>query len=319
MLKNNITEKKQDLPIGLLYFDKSGNEKDLNINGKLWNDIDQKSKDLTIYKFRGFFNKTLLHDSKTFKGLSDNKKIKESNDTKNELNDIKDESNDLKDTKNESRNESRNDNKNKFYLTKFFNSCQYLAIINLLALISGFFPYFKNSSGLIKIGPSKDLKKNSTFIDDSTVLDNDTNEIRISKGDELEPHRGLLLFESLNPLQQQDVIFKLHSMSCELSNILYLIKKNEYEKFDPIEILIKIANHCIENNLLSAINALSMEFHDESHILTQEERNNLFNDYDSLNNLWESGFITDYRGKFRIFIICMYFLNSIEKNKVLSK
>jgi len=304
MLKNNNTEKKQDLPIGLLYLDKSGNEKNLNINSKLWNDIDQKSKDLNIYKFRGFFNKTLLHDSKTFKGLSDNKKIKESNE-------IKDTKIELKDTK--------IDNKNKFYLTNFFNSCQYLAIINLLALISGFFPYFKNSSGLIKIGPSKDLKKNSTFIDDSTVLDSDTNEIRISKGDELEPHRGLLLFESLNPLQQQDVIFKLHSMSCELSNILYLIKKNEYDKFDPIEILIKIANHCIENNLLSAINALSMEFHDESHILTQEERNNLFNDYDSLNNLWESGFITDYRGKFRIFIICMYFLNSIEKNKVLSK
>jgi hypothetical protein len=312
MLKNNNTEKKQDLPIGLLYLDKSGNEKNLNINGKLWNDIDQKSKDLNIYKFRGFFNKTLLHDSKTFKGLSDNKKIKESNEIKDESKDeIKDTKIELKDTK--------IDNKNKFYLTNFFNSCQYLAIINLLALISGFFPYFKNSSGLIKIGPSKDLKKNSTFIDDSTVLDSDTNEIRISKGDELEPHRGLLLFESLNPLQQQDVIFKLHSMSCELSNILYLIKKNEYEKFDPIEILIKIANHCIENNLLSAINALSMEFHDESHILTQEERNNLFNDYDSLNNLWESGFITDYRGKFRIFIICMYFLNSIEKNKVLSK
>jgi hypothetical protein len=61
-----------------------------------------------------------------------------------------------------------------------------------------------------------------------------------------------------------------------------------------------------------------MEFHDESHTLTQEQRNNLLNDYDSLNNLWQSGFITDYRGKFRIFIICIYFLNSIEKNEVLS-
>jgi len=201
----------------------------------------------------------------------------------------------------------------------YFRRCQFVAIIHGMALISGYFPYFNSSSGLIKIGPSKDLKKNCTIIDDSTVLDKDSNVIRDSNGELLEPHRGFKLYNSMNSLQQQDILFKLDSMLKELSNILFKIKKSEYEKFDPIDVLQKIAKHCNDNKYQSALNYLSMEVHDTPYLLTQDQRNNLFDDYDSLNNLWESGFITDNHGKFRIYIMCVYFLNSIEKNKMISK
>lgn len=203
----------------------------------------------------------------------------------------------------------------------YFRRCQVIAILQGMALISGYFPYFNNSSGLIRISPSKDSKKNGCFIDDSTVLDKETNLIRDSNGDLLEPNRGFKLYNSLNKLQQQDLIFKLDSMLRELSNILYKIssKEFEYEKFDPIEVLQKIANHCNSNKYESAINYLCMELHDTTYLLTQEERNDLFNDYTSLNNLWESDFITDNHGKFRIYILCIYYLNSIEKNKIISK
>lgn len=201
----------------------------------------------------------------------------------------------------------------------YFRRCQVISIIHGMALISGYFSYFRNSSGLIKIGPSKNLKKNCCIIDDSTVFDKETNIIRDSIGNNEEPNRGFKLYKNLNSLQQQDIIFKLDSMLRELSNILFNIKNKEYEKFDPIDVLQKIVIHCNKNKYESAINYLSMELHDTPYLLNQEERNCLFDDYTSLNDLWESGFITSNHGKFRIYILCIYFLNSVEKNKLISK
>jgi hypothetical protein len=199
----------------------------------------------------------------------------------------------------------------------FFRDVQNFAIHEGLLHISNQCPYLKQS--FVKIGASKDLKKNCCIIDDSTIQEPETNIIRESKGDSLEPHRGYKLFKSLSTLQQQDVVFKLHAMGLEISKILNKIKNNEIVNFDPITILQKIANYCKNNNYEGGINYLAMEVHDKPYSLTQEERNNLFEDYDSLKNLWYSGFITDNHGKFRIYMFCIYFLDNIEKNKVLSK
>ena len=195
--------------------------------------------------------------------------------------------------------------------SNYFKSCQFFKVLESIGLIEGKFTYFGNSTGIIKIGPSKNLKKNSTIVDDSTVLDKDTQIIRDSIGNEEELHRGYLLYNSLSTLQQQDIVFNYHFTLKKLLNIFLKIKKNEIDLFDPIDILQKIVKHCILNKYESAINYLCMEVHDTPYLLTQEERNNLFNDYESLNKLWESGFITDNHGKFRIYIMSIYFLNFI--------
>lgn len=191
----------------------------------------------------------------------------------------------------------------------YFRRCYFLSIIQLMAMISGYLPQFDTTIGLIKIPPSKDGFKTACIIDDSTVLDKETGEIRDSNGSLDEPHRGhRFLYTTLSFDEREEVINIFYSVMTDFNTILAYIQNGYYSTFDPIKTLQEVVKHCIEKGRLNIVNNLAWEIHDEPHVLTQDERNSLFDDYDKLNQLWESNFITNNGGKLRIYILGFYFI-----------
>jgi len=241
--------------------------KNFTISGKMWKYFEALTRHLTPKKSRGYFFKTM-----TMYPLFKSKEITD-----------------------------------KKEVADYFRRCQFLAILQIIAFAGNSLPQFSNTTGIIKVGPSKAGKKNSCLIDDSTVLDKETNEIRDSNGSPEEPHRGHKMFNKLTQHQKEDVISVFDYMIHHLSNILDNIKTGDYPQFNPILVLQKIVKHCKENNQNNFISYLAWEIHDEPHLLTMDEQIELFSDYDKLYELWNSDFITDNHGKFRIYILCMYY------------
>lgn len=239
----------------------------IKMSGKLWNYLEVLFTKLDTAKFMGYFKKTMSMFVE-FKS--------------NLLTEQKD-------------------------IADYFRRCQLLGMLQTIAILNGSLSESVESSGLIKIGPSKDNKKNCTIIDDSTVNDDDTNEIRDSKGTVDEPHRGYLLFKNLSNDQKNDTMSVFDNMFSVLCHLMSRIKSGHYKKFDPIERLQKIIEYCVENNLTNVINSIAWEVHDAPYTLTLKEKINLFQDTANLYKLWNDGFITDNHGKFRIFILGMYY------------
>jgi hypothetical protein len=57
---------------------------------------------------------------------------------------------------------------NQLELNDYYKRCNFLSILQIMGMISGCLQLYGNSIGLIKIGPSKNFRKNSCIIDDST-------------------------------------------------------------------------------------------------------------------------------------------------------
>lgn len=207
--------------------------------------------------------------------------------------------------------------KNQIETNDYFRRCQLISILQLMGMISKSLPQFVNTIGLIKIGPSKNGVKKCCIIDDSTVMDKETNEIRESNGSPEEPHRGYKLFNSLSKVDQGNTIYVLDYMLNQFNKIIDRISSGQYTAYDPIMILQRIIYYyCIPNNFLSILNCLACEIHDDPYTLTQEERNNLFKDYDELKLLWNSNFINNNHGKFRLYILCFFYIDLVCTNKI---
>jgi hypothetical protein len=200
-------------------------------------------------------------------------------------------------------------------VSDYFRRCQFLSILEVMVYLPNYLP-ISNNTCLIKIGPSKNDKKNCTLIDDSTVIDKDTKEIRDTNGTIDEPHRGFKMFNILTSKEKLNMINIFDYVLCEFSNILKKIKDKDYILFDPINILQRIINYASKNNLVNLIYMLSCEVHDTSYLLTTEEQIKLFDDSDNLYKLWNDEFITSNHGKLRIFILSLYFINLISDNKI---
>lgn len=196
----------------------------------------------------------------------------------------------------------------------YFRRCQFLSLLESINLISN--SSLNNSIGLIKIGPSKNGKKNCCLIDDSTIIDENDNTIRITNGSELEPHRGFQMFNQLSEDKKKDIIDKFYYSFVFLKNILKRIKSDQYILFDPIEMLQRIVRYCEKNNIISLINLLSSEIHDTPYKLNIEQKINLFHNYDNLFTLWNTNFINENNGKFRIFVLSIHFMNLIYRYQI---
>jgi len=201
-------------------------------------------------------------------------------------------------------------------INDYFRRCNFLSILQIMAMISNSLPQYGDSIGLIKIGPSKNNKKNCCIIDDSTILDKDTEEIRDSLGNEEEPHRGHRFFYQLPFNQREDIILVFDYMLCELQYIFNKIVNNEYHLFDPIYMLQRIVYYCNKKKYYNIINYLAWEIHDSPHLLTMDEKFKLFIDYQSLYDLWNNNFITNNQGKLRIYIMCFYYLELLHKGNI---
>ena len=202
-------------------------------------------------------------------------------------------------------------------VSDYFRRCHFLSLLQMMGMISNSLPQFSNSIGLIKIGPSKDGRKNCCIIDDSSVLDKETNEIRDTNGSDDEPHRGHRLFYyQLSFQQREDVILVFDYMIQYLRNLLININNGNYLLFDPIYMLQRIVYYCATHNMTNLIDYLAWEIHDSPYLLNYEEKLNLFRDYDSLYNLWYSNFITDNQGKLRIFVLCMFYIELLNNNHI---
>jgi hypothetical protein len=173
----------------------------------------------------------------------------------------------------------------------------------------------RNNCSLIKIGPSKDNKKNCTLIDDSTIIDKDTEEIHETSGTEEEPHRGFKMYEKLSFEEKTYMMNNCYDAFIELNNI-YLQINSKKILFDPINILEEIVNYAVKNNLFNLIYVLSCEISDTSYLISIEEQINLLKDKDNLYKLWNDDFITNNHGKLRIYILCIYFMNLVSQNKI---
>jgi hypothetical protein len=249
--------------------------KTFKVNNKLWNYLNSLTTNLNTNKFKYYFKKT----------MSMYIQFKNNNIT----------------------------NQNK--LSDYFRRCQFLSILQMMGMFTNSLPQFGTSTGIIKIGPSKDGKKNCCIIDDSTIIDKDTNEIRDTNGSIDEHHRGHRLFNMLSTDYQEDVILVFDYMIHYLKNLLVFMNNKQYIMFDPIYMMQQIVHYCVSKNMVHFIHYLASEIHDTSYSLSYEEKLNLFKDYDFLHNLWYNNFITNNHGKLRIFILCLfyiYLLNSEE-------
>ena len=199
----------------------------------------------------------------------------------------------------------------------YFRRCQLLAILQMMSFINNSLPQFSHTPGLIKIGPSKNSKKNCCIIDDSTVIDvKNNNLIRETDGSEKEPHRGYKMFTDLSFNIRTDVITSLHNSFIQLENILRRIKSRQYMLFNPIEMIQRIVKYCEAHKMYNVINTLSWEIHDTPYNLSIVEQIELFKDYDNLLKLWNNNLITNNQGKFRIFILSIHYLDSIFRNNI---
>ena len=156
--------------------------KTFKVNNKLWNYLNSLTTNLNTNKFKYYFKKT----------MSMYIQFKNNNIT----------------------------NQNK--LSDYFRRCQFLSILQMMGMFTNSLPQFGTSTGIIKIGPSKDGKKNCCIIDDSTIIDKDTNEIRDTNGSIDEHHRGHRLFNMLSTDYQEDVILVFDYMIHYLINLLSL-------------------------------------------------------------------------------------------------
>ena len=199
----------------------------------------------------------------------------------------------------------------------YFRRCQLLAILQMMSFINNSLPQFSNTPGLIKIGPSKNSKKNCCIIDDSTVIDEkNNNSIRETDGSEKEPHRGYKMFTDLSFNIRTDVITSLHNSFIQLENILRRIKSRQYMLFNPIEMIQRIVKYCEAHKMYNVINTLSWEIHDSPYNLSIIEQIELFKDYDNLLKLWNNNLITNNQGKFRIFILAIHYMDNIFRNNI---
>ena len=199
----------------------------------------------------------------------------------------------------------------------YFKRCHLLSILQLMGMISNSLPQFGKSTGLIKIGKDKNGNKNLCIIDDSTVIDKDTGEIRDSLGPKFnEEYRGYALLESLPYIYKEDILFVLDFMMIELVELLEEIDRNDYEIIDPLLVLQHIIEYCVKYDKTNIVDKLSWEIHDAPYTLTYDEKIKLFSDYDYLYDKWNSGYITDTHGKLRIYILCQYFMKLVKLEKL---
>ena len=190
-------------------------------------------------------------------------------------------------------------------LYDYFNRCYVLSILQYMGMINDLFPNFGLSTGLIKI-----CGKNCCLIDDSTVIDKETEEIRDSIGNEDEPHRGYRLFTSLEKKDKDYISISLHKMLNDLKDIIEKLSTNKYVLFDPVLYLQKIVFYCNKNKMYNLIKLLAWEIHLEPYKLTIDEVIQLFYEYDVLLDKWNT-YITD-KAKIRIYILCLYAMSKID-------
>jgi hypothetical protein len=270
----------QQLEPSKLYIIDSNNNyeyKSFTVNNKLWNYLNSLIKNLDTYKFKGYFKKTMSMYPKF--------KTKTLIDEK-EIND-------------------------------YFRRCNFLSLLQIMGMITNLLPQYNNSIGLIKIGPSKDGKKNCCIIDDSSVLDKDNNEIRDTDGSNEERHRGHRLFYyELTIEQREEVIVVFDNMLQLLRSIILRINCGQYIMFDPIYTIQRIVCYAAKNNMINFIDYMSWEIHDSPYLLSYEEKLNLFKDYDTLYNMWYNNFITNNQGKLRLFILCVFYIDLINTEQI---
>ena len=198
----------------------------------------------------------------------------------------------------------------------YFRRCQLLHILQLMGMITNSLPQFGNSDGIFKVCPSKDGEKKCCIIDDSTILDSETKEIRSTKGTNSEPHRGHTLFEKLIVQKKISTITTFHENLVHFGNILKRIESSEYILFDPISILQRVVRYLESKKMYNVITILSWEVHDSPYLLSNVEKVKLFQDYDKLKKLWEKNFITDNQGKFRIFVLSIHYMDLLFRNEI---
>jgi hypothetical protein len=291
-VKKNNTE----LPEMVIYYFENNNffnEKKLLISGKFWNYIETLVTKLDRKRFIGFLTKTLSMFP-IFKAGDFDKAF------------------------------------------DYFRRCQLLTILQSMALIEdNGLPQlyeilhlnalmknddksfeFIDATTLLKVTPSKNNKKNGCLIDDSNITNEKDNNIRNTKGTIEEPHRGYIMYNKLSNDNKNTMINSYHKMFIQFENIIRRIKNMQYLMFDPISLLQRIVRYSILNKKNYLINYLATEIHDNSYSLNNDEKIKLFDDYDNLKKLWNSDFMTNNHGKFRIIILSIHFMDLIYRNQI---
>ncbi len=274
LLKKPVKEKRELKKLSILNDSGNFSKDDITISGNFWYYLNILIKNLNYPRFKGYFNKTLFLYPR-FK--------------KSEL------------TK-------------QGEISDYFRRCQFISILQIMAFTNNALPFLNKKQLFIKIGPSKNNKKNCVLIDDSTMSNSENDEVRDTIGSEEEPHRGYKMFMQLSSEHNINFINALYYTYLDFLKIIVMINDGDYISFDPILKLQEIVNYCKIKNYEHVIYSLACEIHDTPHELSYDEQIGLFDDTSNLYKLWNDGFVTDNQGKLRILLLGIYFDKFVEKS-----
>jgi hypothetical protein len=274
-IKKSVKEKHEAKILRICNDSGKFNKYDILISGNFWNYLNILGKNLNYIRFKGYFNKTLYLYPKFKKSLITKK---------GEISD-------------------------------YFRRCQLLSILQIMAFTNNSLPFLNKKQVFIKIGPSKNNKKNCVLIDDSTITNSENDEVRDTLGTEEEPHRGFKMFNELNNENSNYFIDTFYHIYIDFLKIISMINEGDHihYEYDPILQLQELVHYCKIHNYENVIYLLACEIHDTPHELSYDDQVNLFNDLDNMYKLWNDGFITDNQGKLRIIILLIYFDKFVKK------
>ena len=194
----------------------------------------------------------------------------------------------------------------------YFRRCLFLCILEYIVHLKKEYSFMENKH-LIKITPSKNGKKMSCLLDDSSKIDENNQVIGETDGTENNPHRGHKLFTSFGYNVKNQCITSFFESSHELKEIFEMMNSNTYPVFDPIQTIMEMVHYAKEQHLVSFMNLLTSEISDVYYTLSFSQQIELFSDEETLYSLWNTDFITNNQGKYRLFVLCLTFLTKIKK------
>ena len=194
----------------------------------------------------------------------------------------------------------------------YFRRCLLLCILEYIVHLKNKCSFMEKKN-FIKITPSKNGKKMSCLLDDSSKIDENNNIIGETDGTENNPHRGHKLFTTFGYNLKNECITSFFDCFNELKEIFQIMDSNTYQLFDPIETIMKIVDYAKAKQLVSFMNLLTSEISDVYYTLSFSEQIELFSNKETLYSLWNTDFITNNQGKYRLFVLCLYFLTKLKK------
>ena len=178
------------------------------------------------------------------------------------------------------------------------NSCQFLYFLELMLI-------FNENIQELSVSSIFKVHNGCIFVDDSTVIDKETNQLRLTLGTENEPLRGLLLYKSWNNNTRHIILQRMHHYSFKLKLIIRDIFNKKYDLFNIGHYLYNMSSYLYSNSNFHGLTLLSSEINNKSFELSNDEKLILFDSINNINELWTTD-VFKMQSKLRIIVMYIY-------------